>query len=125
MEITPPHKQFSVQVLLRAGMFPISTSSVPGTHGATVAGTQGIGVKTPSAAAVAEATSGLAMEEHIPNVGTFTIGAKSMMVAAGILLVKVRLVGRTMSEAGATPKEQLIIAPIHTCSGMVKGFYWI
>lgn len=103
----------------------MSTSSVPGTHGATVAGTQGMGVSTPRAADVAEATSGLANEEHIPKVGTLTIGAKSIMVAAGILLVKVRFVGRTTNEAGATPKEQVIIAPIHTCSGMVKVFYWI
>ena len=44
-------------------------------HGAAVAGRQGIGVRTPSAAAVAAATIGLAGLEHMPNGATFTIGA--------------------------------------------------
>ena len=46
----------------------------PGTHGATVIGTHGIGVNTPSAAAVAAATSGLAGLMHMPKGGMLTIG---------------------------------------------------
>jgi hypothetical protein len=43
------------------------TVGEPGTHGAVVAGMHGMGVKTPRAAAVAEATVGLARDVHIAN----------------------------------------------------------
>ena len=56
-------------------MDPESTVGAPGIHGAAVAGTQGIGVKTPSAAAVAAITVGLQGLEHIPKVGIFVMGA--------------------------------------------------
>ena len=61
-------------VLFRAGIPPIMTVGEHGAQGAAVAGIQGIGVKTPSAAAVADATTGFAMEEHIPKVGMFVMG---------------------------------------------------
>jgi hypothetical protein len=38
-------------------------------------GMQGIGVNTPCAAVVAEATVGFARDMHIPKGGIFTIGA--------------------------------------------------
>jgi hypothetical protein len=60
--------------LLSAGIDPIRTVGEPGTQGAVVAGTQGIGVSTPLAAAVADATVGFATELHIPNVGILLIG---------------------------------------------------
>ncbi len=50
------------------------TIGAPGAHGAEVAGTQGIGVSTPSAAAVAAATVGFAREEHIPKGMMFFMG---------------------------------------------------
>ena len=56
----------------------------PGVHGAVVAGMQGMGVNTPRAAAVAEATVGFAMDMHIPKVGMLVMGIISMMVAAGV-----------------------------------------
>ncbi|MNG34964.1 hypothetical protein D3C84_1215890 [compost metagenome] len=46
----------------------------PGIHGVAVAGMHGIGVSTPSAAAVAAATVGLARLVHMPKVLTFTNG---------------------------------------------------
>jgi hypothetical protein len=64
----------------------------------------GIGVKTPSAAAVAAATAGLAGDEHIPKVARLTIGLLSRMVAAGVGL-NVRLSGNTTNGQGATPNE--------------------
>ncbi len=73
-EITPPHVHIHFDMLSRAGIFPIITVGDPGTQGAAVTGMQGIGVSTPRAAAVAEATSGLAMLMHIPNGGMLTIG---------------------------------------------------
>ncbi len=48
-----------------------------GIHGALVAGMQGIGVKTPKAAAVAAATIGFEGVVHIPKLGMFMIGTKS------------------------------------------------
>ena len=74
MEITPPHIQLHVQLLSNAGILAIMVLDAPGVHGATVAGTQGIGVNTPNAAAVAAATSGFEGDEHIPKVGMLTRG---------------------------------------------------
>src|SRR5437016_6046610 len=81
--ITPPQLHISFDWSLSAGMLPIRTVGDPGTHGAVVTGTQGMGVKTPRAAAVAAATVGFDGELHMPNGGIFTMGALSIMVAAG------------------------------------------
>jgi hypothetical protein len=66
--------QFSMDELLSAGKFPRSTVGDPGVQGAGVTGTQGIGVKTPKAEAVAAATVGFASELHIPKGMMFTMG---------------------------------------------------
>ena len=60
--------------LLRAGKFPRSTVGAPGVQGDGVTGTQGIGVRTPKAAEVADATAGFEMEVHIPKGMMFTMG---------------------------------------------------
>ena len=78
-----------------------------------MAGVQGIGVKTPRAAAVAEATAGLAIELHIPNGAILTKGLLSIMLAIGIAVV-VRLTGSTFSMPGAMPNEHCREAPPHT-----------
>jgi uncharacterized membrane protein YvlD (DUF360 family) len=122
-EINPPHIQLRLQLLFNVGIFPNITVLEPGVQGATVAGMHGIGVSTPNAAVVAAATVGLANELHMPNGRIFTMGLLSMMLAAGILLVVTRFCGNTTRELGAAPNEQLIMAPIHTCCGMIKGFY--
>lgn len=79
----------------------------------------GIGVSTPSAAAVAAATVGLAMLLHIPNGRMFTNGLLSIIFAIGRLLTIVRLVGNTFSVAGAMPNEQCSIAPVHTAGQLM------
>lgn len=94
-------------------MLPIRTVGAPGTHGAGITGTQGIGVNAPNAAAVADATAGFAIDEHMPKGMMFTIGLLSMMVAAGVV-VSVRFSGNTTSELGAAPKLHCNIAPMHT-----------
>jgi len=91
----------------------IVTVGLPGVHG-VVAGTHGIGVNTPSAAAVALATVGLASDEHMPKVGMLLMGAQSMMVAAGIFDEVVCACDVTNSDAGAVPKLHFIIAPCTT-----------
>jgi len=95
---------------------------VPVIHGAGVTGMQGMGVNTPKAAAVAAATAGLLGVMHMPNGIMLTIGTWSMMLAAGILLVSVRLIGRTLSVLGAIPKVHIRVAPEHTCIGIVTSF---
>lgn len=100
-----------------AGLPPMSIEVEPGAQGAGMTGTQGIGVRTPSAAAVAAATVGFAMDEHIPKGGMFLIGMLSIMVAAGAP-TRVWFSGVTMSALGATPNEQLIIAPAVTSLGI-------
>jgi hypothetical protein len=92
----------------------------PGVHGEVVTGTHGMGVSTPRAAAVAEATAGFAMDMHMPKVGIFVIGMLSAIVAAGAPHM-VLLVGSTTRADGATPKEQVITAPaVTSCDMMIR-----
>lgn len=111
MEIIPPQLQVHLETLSKAGCPPNITVEAPGAQGAAVTGTQGMGVNTPEAAAVAEATVGLEGEEHIPNGGMFTVGLLSMMLAAGVPPTLVLLAGNTLSALGAAPKVQAIMLP--------------
>ena len=72
-----------LQLSNKAGILVIN-SFPPGAHGETITGIHGIGVSTPIAADVADATVGLLMDWHMPNGMMFTIGAKSIMVAFGL-----------------------------------------
>src|ERR1700723_3877422 len=105
----------SFEVFSIVGMSARRTSGAQGSQGPTVIGMQGIGVRTPMAAAVAAATIGFAGHMHTPNGMMFTIGMLSMMLASGISLVKTMFVGRTTSELGAIPMVHIIIAPMQTC----------
>ena len=62
---------------------PNITVGEPGVHGAGMTGTQGMGVSTPKAAVVAEATVGFAREVHMTNGRMLTIGTLSIIFAAG------------------------------------------
>jgi hypothetical protein len=94
--------------LLRAGLPAIITVGTPGVHGPGVLGMQGIGVKTPKAAAVAAATWGLDIDMHIPNGGMLTMGLLSMIVAAAGPPALTIPTGNTLSAAGAAPKVHII-----------------
>ena len=72
-----------------------------------------MGVRTPNAAAVAVATSGLAKLVHIPKVGRLS-GVESMTVAAGVPSIITIRVGSTSRLAGATPKLHIAMAPMWT-----------
>lgn len=78
-----------------------------------ITGIQGIGVNTPNAAAVAEATIGFAIELHMLNGRIFFIGILSIIVAIGIV-DKTLFSGVTINNDGDIPKEQVHIAPPHT-----------
>ena len=71
--IVPAHRQVQVSLFSSAGRRPIVTMSEPGIQGAWMLGTHGIGVSTPLAADVADATVGLLSDWHVPNVGMFVI----------------------------------------------------
>jgi hypothetical protein len=109
-----------VDVLLRASMPPILQVAEPGVHGEVVTGTHGMGVKTPRAAAVADATAGLAIDIHMPNVGMFVIGIKSIMFAAGVVALTM-FVGKTTNAEGAAPKEHVRAAPAVTWEGILRN----
>jgi len=72
--MTPPQIQFNSETLSKAGKLPSRSVAAPGVHGEGVAGMQGMGVRTPSAADVAAATVGLDGDMHIPNGMIFVIG---------------------------------------------------
>ena len=72
--ITPAQVHISMCVLSSVGMLSRMTVGTPVIQGDGVIGIHGIGVKTPSAAAVAAATVGLAMLKHAPNGMIFNIG---------------------------------------------------
>ena len=114
MDILPPQLHIHFELLLRAGLLPIITVAEPGDQGAAITGMQGMGVNAPIAAAVAAATVGLAIERHMPKGGMLTIGIWSMMAAAGMPSLKVRLSGGTTSVLGARPCEHISVAPIVT-----------
>jgi len=118
--MTPPQAHINFDELFSACIFPISTCGLPGAHGAGVTGTQGMGVKTPKAAAVADATVGLAMELHIPKGSMLTIGAKSIIVAAGAVAIT-RFTGSTVNVDGAAPKLHCKLAPLHTRTPIDKS----
>lgn len=63
-----------LDTLFKAGDPPMSTVGEPVNQGAGITGTQGMGVSTPSAAAVAEATVGLARDKHMPKGGMLANG---------------------------------------------------
>jgi hypothetical protein len=121
--ITPPQLHMHLLVLFRAGILPTMTVGEPGAHGELVTGTQGMGVRTPKAAVVAEATVGFASDMHMPKSGILAIGLKSMMFAAGGPPTMVRLTGGTTRELGAIPKLHIIMAPATTCCGMSFDYH--
>jgi hypothetical protein len=86
-------------------MPPSITVAAPAAQGDGVTGMQGIGVSTPNAAAVADATSGLAIEAHIPKGMMFTSGSFAEMFASGCSLVLTRVTGSTTRVLGANPNE--------------------
>jgi hypothetical protein len=112
-----------LELLLRAGILATRTVGEPGAHGAAVTGTQGIGVSTPKAAAVAAATVGLAGELHMPNGVMFIIGLLSIILAIGIE-VRTAFMGSTFKVPGAAPKLHWIIAPPQTRIPIVKPPFW-
>jgi hypothetical protein len=109
----PIQVHISFELLLRAGIPASRTVGEPGAHGAGVTGRQGMGVNTPIAAVVADATVGFAIELHMPNGMMFTVGLLSIILAMGMAVLTL-FTGRTFNVPGANPKLHLSVAPPHT-----------
>ena len=109
----PPHAHIHLALFISAGMF-ITFTCPGGAHGAVVTGTQGIGVSTPQAAAVADATVGLDIDVHMPKGSMFDIGAMSIMFAISMFPHFGRRGTVTISDDGAIPKLHCNVAPIQT-----------
>jgi hypothetical protein len=116
--ITPPNTQLQIEGLSSVTSLVLLTVIPPGLQGLGVLGTQGIGVSTPMAAEVAEATVGLAIDMQVPKGMMFTIGLWSMMVADGWLATFTRRTGSTTSVEGAAPKLHISFAPFTTWIGI-------
>ena len=86
----------------------------PVTHGALIAGKQGIGVSTPPARIVAVATIGFKGLEHIPNEDKFGI-LKSVIVAIEPV-APIEGLGITIRGRGISPNEQAHTADIPVLS---------
>jgi len=114
----PVHAQLHVELTVSAFFSRIITTVDPWDHGAVTTGMQGIGVRTPCAAAVALATCGFACVVHIPNGAMFTDGWKSVTVAIGFSSPSVRSVGSTESDDGDVPWLHRSVAPWTTSFGI-------
>jgi hypothetical protein len=110
-EICPPQIHMHLDDFVITGAPPISTRELE-IHGAGVTGTHGMGTRTPSAAAVAEATTGFAIDRHIPKGKMFTSGLLSMMFPTGGPWPRTRLTGRTFRGAGVSPMVQRNMLPV-------------
>ena len=111
MEIEPPYAHMIVPSVDRPGAPPIS--GVPAQiHIPVGAGTQGMGVRTPNAAAVADATVGFDMDWHMPQGTMLVTGTASLMVSAGAPPI---ITGEApISEPGLRPKVQVMTPPVTT-----------
>ena len=109
-DIWPPQLHMHLQLSNRAGKLDI-LACPPGAHGAAITGIQGIGVKTPMAADVAEATEGLANDWHMPKDAMFTIGLLSIVLPIAIFIHFGRVGSRTEKVDGVIPNVHCSIAP--------------
>ncbi len=111
MAIVPAHAHIHWQSCVNKGL-PSINSALPDAIHDDVCGTQGCGVSTPSAAAVAAATCGFARDVHIPKDGMFTPPAASIMVA--IVFPSHICVGALVAVNwhGAVPKVHISVAPV-------------
>lgn len=102
---SPPQAHMHLLCIVASGTSMKDSNSLGGAQGSTTTGTQGIGVSTPSAAAVAAITSGFSMLLHIPKLGMFTSGAISSIVAVSSPMISgLPGSGSAWKGIGASPK---------------------
>ena len=109
-EICPPQLHIHLQLSNNTGKLEIFTCP-PGAQGATITGIQGIGVSTPIAADVAEATVGLANDWHMPKGAILTMGLLSMILPIA-MFINLGRVGSIIDKVdGAIPNVHCNSAP--------------
>lgn len=109
-EICPPQLHIHLQLSNNTGKLEIFTCP-PGAHGAAITGIQGMGVSTPIAADVAEATVGLASDWHMPKGAILTIGLLSMILPIA-MFINLGRVGSIIDKVdGANPNVHCKSAP--------------
>lgn len=108
----PPQQHISTLSLVSTGAPPTNMWGLPGAQGPAVAGTQGMGVKTPPAAAVAAATSGFAGLLHSPKGGMLTNVAFAIMDAGCPAAVPPP--GSKVKHPALLPKLHCSSAPLQT-----------
>jgi hypothetical protein len=112
----------SLHDLVNPGLPDTIVLGLPGIHGEGVLGMHGIGVKAPMAADVADATTGLASDWHIPKGKILTMGLLSIMVAMGLPQSNILQTGKTISVDGASPILHRITALLQTNSAIISLF---
>jgi hypothetical protein len=120
--MTPPQAHDSFDDTSSAGAPFSRVFVVPGSHGPVGTGMHGMGVNTPSAAAVAAATVGFESEVQAPNGQTVTTGAWSVTFPAGEP-ARHWCTGSTTRDAGATPKLHIAVAPATTWGGILDSTF--
>ena len=98
------------------------TFGLVGIHVPAGMGMHGCGVSTPSAAAVAAATAGLARDVHIPKGPILAPPCESVMVAAGLPCAITLVCEVTLTGAGAVPIVHIAVPPAATSSLMILRF---
>ncbi len=99
---------------VRQGFPPAITLLLEGSQVPVVAGTQGWGVRTPSAAAVADATAGFARLRHIPKLWMLTVPFPSVSVPTGFPFISTVFALVALKVDGVVPKEHFKVAPVVT-----------
>jgi hypothetical protein len=121
--IMPPHVHMQVLSLSRIGILESIILGFTGIQGDNVIGMQGIGVKTPKAAAVAAATIGFEGDEQVPKGRMFSMGTLAVILAPGPLTESSRVMGSTISFPGAAPKAHFTIPSAFTCIPIIFPLY--
>jgi hypothetical protein len=111
-----------VEELVSAGLPPSSTAALPGTHGAGVFGTQGAGVKNTGGGRTVAGFAGLL---QVPNVGIFTIGLLSIIVASGPAPPNIVVCEFTIKVAGAVPNGHIMFAPMLAQIAIIKSSFLV
>ena len=100
----PAQRHSSFEVLLSAGRFSINTLLEPGIQGAAVFGMHGaLNLALSAPGTLIDATAGLDILPHMPKGIIFSIGVKSIIVAAGLDTV-FTVDGITCKTDGISPK---------------------
>ena len=126
MDILPiPIPHISVASWVKIGLPPTKVVGFAACHGPIGTIEQGCGVKTPNAAAVAAATCGFAMEQHIPKGVILLPSAISIIVATGLEHPKVVTCEVAFNVPGPVPKGHINFAPLTTTAPIKPPSYHV